>query len=475
MKTWIFFAQICSFAWLLSLLPCSFLSADEREEAAQIQKEIENWKSRYREDLAKLKEKVQQLKDKQAKQRKTLPHTFDRLLDKYIKQGTEPITWTQFLSPKNKIKFYGFMRLDLIYDSHRTNDGNLVFFVNNHNPSPSRQDEEINFNARLTRFGVDLKGTTLSTIGNPELSGKIEIDFYGGGRESANLIRMRHAYLELKWTEHDIKILAGQTADLASPLFPDSIDWNGVQWNLGNTGDRRPQLRFSYTPSVAKINDENLKLSFEMALLRTEAVGGQDIDGDGNNDGEDSGLPMVQWRVGADIPALVAKKPIQIGFWGSHGWEESQADIGTNTKSDFISLLLGMDFKIPLHDRVTVSGEWWWGRNVNDLRGGIGQGIDTFHGKEIDAWGGWFSTKIQATDMLSVSFGYTFDNPQDEDVEDFGATGRRFNQMMFINNVWDFGSGVSVGYEYEYILTYYNRKDGSNYDNRAIVYFMYKW
>ncbi|MEK7486689.1 MAG: DcaP family trimeric outer membrane transporter [Planctomycetota bacterium] len=462
-------------ALILSFLLLSTLWADETDEAVQIQREIENWKKRYHEDLSKLKEKVQQLKDRQAAQRKALPQTFDRLLDKYLTKGTEPITWTNFLSPKNRIQFYGFMRLDVAYDSDRTDEGNKTFFVRNHNDPIRTEDEEFNITARQTRFGLNLNGTPLSILGNPELSGKLEIDFDAGGPENRNLPRMRHAYLELNWKEKDIKLLAGQTYDVVSPLNPDSIDY-GNHWNAGNTGDRRPQLRVTYSPSLVKINDEDLRLNVAVALLRTGAIDGQDIDADGNNDGEDSGTPMMQWRVGLDIPALVEKSPIQIGFWGSHGWEESQTRIGTNTEKDFSSLLLGFDLKIPIHERFTFSTEMWWGHNLNDLRGGIAQGIDTFHGKEIEAFGGWFSGKVKITDMLSASAGYTFDNPQDEDVSDFpAATGRFRNQAYFINNVWELGSGFSTGYEYQYMLTAYSRKDQSNYNNRGMIFFMYKW
>jgi hypothetical protein len=457
----------------LFFLGLSLLQADEEEE--RIRCEIQNWKARYKQDLDKLKSKLQELKNRQSQQEKTIPHHFDRMLDKYLKTGSEPVTWLNLVSPKNRIKFYGFFRLDAVYDSHRTDTGNFMFFVNNHNASGSNQDEELNIHARTTRFGFDVNGGKLLYLGSPEVTGKLELDLYGGGSESRNFFRMRHAYLKLNWTKYDIELLAGQTHDVISPLVSDSIDSNAIFWNLGNTGDRHPQLRVSWSPCLGKICGEFVKLRLEAAVLRTGAVDGQDIDVDTNNDGEDSGLPTFQWRVGMDIPAMVRKKPITFGVWGSHGWEETQTRIGTNAEDDFISLLFGLDVKIPVHRMLTLSGEFWWGRNVNDLRGGIGQGIDTFHGKEIDALGGWVSARFQPTDYFSLSFGYTFDNPQDEDVEDFGATGRRFNSAAFINNVWDLGSGVSVGYEYQYILTYYNRTDGSNYNNRGLVYIMYKF
>jgi hypothetical protein len=462
--------------WVLRVLLLIFVFsvfADEEEE--RIRQEIQNWKARYKQDLDKLKSKLQELKNRQSQQEKTIPHHFDRMLDKYLKTGSEPVTWLNLLSPKNRIKFYGLLRLDMTYDSHRTNNGDSASFVNNHNASGSDQDEELNIHIRSTRFGFDAKGGKLLYLGNPEVSGKVEVDFFNGGSESRALLRLRLGFLQLDWNKYDISFLAGQVPDIVAPLSPDTLEL--IPGRLrGNPGEARPGLQVGWRPCLGKgVCGENIRLNLQVGAFRNEPTGAQDIDLDGNNDGEDSGLPMLQWRAGLELPAWIRKKNITFGIWGSHGWEEAQTRIGTNLEEDFIHLMLGLDVKIPLHRKVTLSGEFWWGRNVNDLQSGIGQGIDTFHGKEIDAVGGWISTRVQATDYFSFSFGYMFDNPQDEDVEDFGLIGRRFNSTLFINNAWDLGSGVSFGYEYQYMLTSYNRTDGSNYNNRGIVYFMYKF
>ena len=466
--------QVLSYALIFCFIFNMVVVADEKED---IKREIDNWKRRYKQDLSKLKSKLQQLKEKQAHQTKTLPHQFDRLLDKYLKEGSEPVTWLNILSPKNRIKFYGFLRLDMNYDSHRTNNGDAAFFVNNHNSSTSDQDEELNIHIRNTRLGIKLDGPKLSYLGNPRVSGKLEVDFFGGGSESRARIRMRHAYLQLNWDEPNIYLRAGQGADIIAPISPDTVEWAVPGRNRGNPGERRPGLAVGYTsPSLGQICGQDITMSLEGGFFRNEPTGGQDVDGDGNNDGEDSGAPMLQYRLGFLIPTIWRKTPVTFGFWGAHGWEESQSRIGINGEDDFQTTMFGLDAKIPLFgDLITLSGEFWWGNNLNDLLAGVGQGIDTFHGKEIESIGGWISTKIKPNDCFSMSFGYMWDNPQDEDVEDFGATGRRFNSTAFINNVWNLGSGVSFGYEYQYMLTSYNRTDGSNYNNRGIVFIAYKF
>lgn len=446
-----------------------------QESMKEIKEEVSAMKEYYNKEIEKLREELKQYRqEEKQKNEQQVKQNLDTLLDKYLKEsGKEPLRWSDIISPHHKIKFYGFIRLDMDYDSHRTNDGILAGWVNNRGPSPDFQDEELNIHARYTRFGFDLNGGKLPTLGGPELSGKLELDFFNGGGEGAYLPRVRHAMLKLNWTDYDFYLIAGQTADIISPLAPDTVEITLPGRFRGNPGYTRPQLSIGYIPTLGKIGDEPIKLSLKAGIFRSSIFGTNDVDSDGNNDGEDSGLPMLQWRVGIDIPAFVSKKPIQFGVYGSHAWEETQSKIGTRGEDHFKSTLIGIDFKVPIHEKVTLSTELFWGKNVEDHFAAINQGINTVKGKEIETVGGWFSAKINPIERLSISFGYMFDNPQDEDVVD--NANRRFVSTIFINNVWDLGSGVSVGYEYQYMLTYYNRRDASNYNNRAIVYFMYSF
>jgi hypothetical protein len=102
---------------------------------------------------------------------------------------------------------------------------------------------------RSTRFGVDYSGPKVPGLGDADLSGKLELDFENGGSESRQIIRIRHAYLQL--AKNDVSILAGQSWDVFSPLFP-TVDNDTLLWNAGNLGDRRPQFRFSYDPKVGR-------------------------------------------------------------------------------------------------------------------------------------------------------------------------------------------------------------------------------
>ena len=90
----------------------------------------------------------------------------------------------------------------------------------------------------MTRFGLNLGGGEVEAIGSPKLTGRIEVDFYGGpASDSRNMFRMRHAWTKLQWG--NFLLLAGQTSDLISPLYP-SVNADMLMWGTGNLADRRP-------------------------------------------------------------------------------------------------------------------------------------------------------------------------------------------------------------------------------------------
>ena len=104
------------------------------------------------------------------------------------------------------------------------------------------------------RSCIDYTGPSINQLAGARLSGKVEVDFQNGGLESRQVIRIRHGFLKLDWK--DVSVLAGQTWDTVSPLFP-TVNNDTLQWNAGNVGDRRPQLRLAYESALS----EKAKLS----------------------------------------------------------------------------------------------------------------------------------------------------------------------------------------------------------------------
>jgi len=243
---------------------------------------------------------------------------------------------------RSEVGFYGVVRTDAIFDDSRANAFQTPTFIR---PEPDGSDSSSNFtfHPRLTRIGLNYRAPgTLDSLAGARLTGKIEMDFQNGGRESRAVPRYRHAYLQLGWGPH--ALLVGQTWDLISPLYP-TVNADTLMGNAGNLGDRRMQLRYSYDPSTG--------LSFRTALGLTGAVDGQDADSNGILDGEASTLPNFQGRVGYNSSRVVA------GAWAHYAQLQTATAFGG--KNEFDGYSFGGDFDFRFTPQFNLRGEVWVG------------------------------------------------------------------------------------------------------------------
>lgn len=327
---------------------------------------------------------------------------------------------------KSKIVFYGFLRLDLLYDTDRPNNTQVPSFI----LSPDvvgGGEKDITIHPRLTRFGFDLDGPSIEALGNAKLTGKLETDFYnllpGATTITSNsreFIRMRHAWLKLGW--ESFSILAGQREDVIAPLAPTPNN-DLVMWNAGNLADRRPQVRGEYKVSG---------FTGTAMIGLTGAVDGNDFDANGTLDGESSGIPTLQARFGYEFEGWVEKAKINVGVWGHYAKEDPDTDV--LGEDSFTSTAIGLDLTLPIHERVTLKLEVWTGKNLDDVRGGIGQGVS--NGEEVKAKGGWLEVAFKATDFWTQTIGVYYDDPDDGDLP---ASGRDRNFIVALSNRLRFG------------------------------------
>jgi hypothetical protein len=354
---------------------------------------------------------------------------------KQMGDKNQPMTWSELIGEGNKIKLYGFLRLDMIFDSQRPNNAQTIFFLTSPDPRIGTSNGDFTMHPRLTRFGIDWSGPQIVKLGNAKLTGKLETDFQNGGSESRQIIRIRHAYLRLGWKE--FSILAGQTWDIVSPLFP-TVNSDTLQWNAGNVGDRRPQLRIAYEPQMGRG-----KFSFAGGLALTGAIDPLDLDANGVRDGEESARPQIQGRIGYSRPLGSKDRIASIGVSSLYGYLKTARLIAGRT--DFRSQLVNIDFTLPVTGRLAFKGEGWWGRNMSDVRGGVAQGINVATGQEIRGRGGWGEANVKISRYLSVSPGFSTDDPVDQDIPTGGRTG---NRAFFIANRITPGGNFVIGADY---------------------------
>ena len=352
---------------------------------------------------------------------------------------------------KSELSFYGFARMDMIYDDSRTNAAQTPTYILSE-PANALNDDNFTMHPRLSRFGMNFKGPVIDMLGGAKLSAKAEIDFHNGGSESRAIPRYRHVYAKLDW-EHS-SLLLGQTSDIISPLFP-SANADTLMWYAGNLGDRRVQLRYTYTP--------NSSFSIAAGLGLTGAVNLQDLDNNGIRDGEDSGLPHFQGRVGYKSDLF------DLGVWGHIASESTKTAF--NGKTDFEAHSIGLDFTVRPFKKFSVKGEFWTGAGLGDVRGGIGQSINTTTGSVIDATGGWIEAGYQATSIYTISGGWTYDDPDNNDLSN-GA--RKLNRAWYLTNQFRLHPAFMVGVDYIHWTTDYTGLPQGT-DNRYYFYGVYNF
>jgi len=343
--------------------------------------------------------------------------------------------------PKVAVDLYGYIKLDVAYDSSRTSTGNYARWVESE--ATNEDDDQFNMTARQSRLGVKIDTKEIAGVKG---SGRVEVDFYEGGSENKNTLMLRHAVVKLDWPRSNFNILAGQTSDVISPLVPFTLNYP-VAWWSGNIGYRRPQVRLTKRFAY----DNGSKFKIEGALARTI---GDDWGFDPGDTGEDSGFPTLQGRAALTLPqgAVLGLS----GHWG----EEEYDSANTGSGHDFDTWSANIDLALPVNDALTLKGEVFTGKNLDAYLGGIAQGVNRTLLSEIESTGGWLALGIKASDKWSFNFGGGMDNP---DNADLNAGDRTRNASYWGNVVYDINEFAQVGVELSSWRTKYKgQKDGDS-------------
>ncbi|MFY9341339.1 MAG: hypothetical protein WAT39_02535 [Planctomycetota bacterium] len=389
-----------------------------------------------------------------------------------------PISWKDLTRSGLPIKFYGFLRLDTYYNTARMDSVVLPSRVlPEADPTltpgagqAKRDDDQFFLDPRLTRFGIDVNG---GEIAGAKVLGKLEIDFANfpdGSSESRATPRIRVAWIDI--FKDTLGLRVGQDWDVIAPLFP-AANHELLMWNAGNLGDRRAQIQGRWVP--------NADFELKAALGLTGAISNQDLDGGaeantalpttGERDGFDSGTPHLQVRGGSKPFALVDKKPAELGVWGMYGQVQTDTNFAGRGRR-FDTWVAGFDLQMPLTEALTLRGEGFVGENLGDVRGGIGQTINTALGAEIGSTGGWAELVYGYTAKTKFHVGTSIDDPENDDltVPSIGTNGgnngngniRKRNQTAYVGTVMDWETGVRTGFDVIYWQTDYAGLNGTN-------------
>ena len=135
-----------------------------------------------------------------------------------------------------RLQVYGYIKADFSHDTQSTapKSGDFTFYVLPE--TGGEKDGQTRLAARESRFGLSLFGPDTETW---KTTGKIEMDFYGGGNANSYNPRLRLAYVDAAHSS-GLSIRMGQDWDTFNEIMA-RINNFGALADAGALGLRRPQ------------------------------------------------------------------------------------------------------------------------------------------------------------------------------------------------------------------------------------------
>jgi hypothetical protein len=316
-------------------------------------------------------------------------------------------------------------------------------------------------------FGGSLRQSQISVEGfGPDIAGartsaNLKLDFAGETPGSPNGAvmggaRLRTGTFRMDWA--NTSIIAGQDTLFFAPLAPTSIATLAVPAlsYSGNLWGWTPQVRVEHSISFS----QNSRLLFQGGIL--DALSGDPPSPSfqrSSSWGEESGQPAVAARVAWSQSAFGENWTLGAGgYYSRQNW---------GMRRDVDSWAGTIDLTLPLTTRFELSGEFYRGRAVGGLGGGIGQTVllsgslidpaTSVHG--LDSMGGWAQLKYKPRTNFQMNAALGQDNPFAGELglypgvpSSYAETLAR-NRSWLINFIYKPRSNVVMSIEYRRLRT----------------------
>ena len=311
---------------------------------------------------------------------------------------------------KYRVRLSGIALMNLFGNRGTTDNMDIPSLVRGPN-------QGANFGATLrqSEIGLEVFGPTLA---GAKTSAEVQADFAGGFPNTWNgvnsgIFRLQLASARLDWPS--TSIVVGQDSLFISPLSPTSFATLAIPaFNYaGNLWAWTPQLRVEHRFHLS----DSQKLTLQAGIL--DNLTGEfpansyfRSPGPGENSGQPAYAVRTAWTTG------FLGRSITLGTAGYY----SRQDWNFNHHADGWAGMV--DWEIPLVARLALSGEFYRGRAVGGIGGGISRSV-LFLGdpdnpstaiRPLDSRGGWSQLTLRATSKLEFNAGFGIDNPTASEV-----------------------------------------------------------
>ena len=370
---------------------------------------------------------------------------------------------------KYRVRLSGLVLINLFGNSGSVDNTDVPTYA----ASSSAYGATSNFGATLrqSELGLEVFGPT---VRGARTSGRVQFDFGGGFPSGAldgvstGLVRMRTASVRLDWEktsivvgQDDLFISPNSPTSFASLLTP-SFGYSGNLWSW------TPQVRVEHRMALSASQNFTIQAGILDNLTSEPSYGTHRQP----QAGEASGHPAYALRTGWN--GALNGRPI--GFGVSTYYSPQDWGFGWDVKGWAVAT----DWRIPIARQLELSGEFYRGRAVGGLGGGVGQSV-IFSGNPLDpssyfrsmnSAGGWSQLKFVATPRLEFNGVFGMDNPFSSDVHAFSApvgpygTVLAANRSEMANFIFRPRSDLLISGEYRHLrtteLTGYNTADQVN-------------
>ena len=324
-------------------------------------------------------------------------------------------------------------------------------------PAANLPGQALGASLRQSEVGLEVFGPRLA---GARTTGNLQVDFSGGFTNTLDgvnfgLARLRIASMRMDWK--NTSIVAGQDNAFISPLSPTSFASLAVPafGYAGNLWGWIPQVRVEHRFELS--DGQYVTLQGGIMDNATGELPNSNFERPAQA-GESSGQPAYAAR--AAWTRSVFGMPLTLG---AAGYYSRQNWVFSNHVDGWAGMT---DWSLPLTSRLSLTGEFYRGRAIGGLGGGVGRSV-LFRGnptpnqvQPLNSVGGWSQLKLRASSKLEFNGAFGVDNPFASDVRTYPLSPSYFpavllqNRSALLNFIYRPRSDLLFSGEFRHLRTF---------------------
>jgi hypothetical protein len=345
---------------------------------------------------------------------------------------------------------YGRIELDLITSNRNTNPLDPGNFNGYATAAGSDKNGSSTFSPRWTVLGLKANRSS----GDHNLSGIVELDFFGDFGVSGSTISPRLRLANITYAVRDTSLTVGQDWLPVMALLTDNLDFSILGYG-GNLWQRLPQvtLRQKFGSNL-----EGLVTAFrnERGFICCGQGGRRPV--------QPGATPSAQFDDPRAMPYFGTRLAYTKDGWMSAvsaAYRYYRSAPGTDINGAAIpsglsinSYLVGTELVVPLGP-ISFSGELAYAQGLGDEFFRFNQEKSTATGKAIRTVVGWGQLNYSPSKAYTFLAGYGFDNPVNSDMVRSGGVDVQYllNQRTYLTAIHPIWGGFNVALEWNHLWT----------------------